>query len=319
MTPTAPLDGVAELTAATPCSTISTAIGEPLSPAAPQRHLPLLLVEDPGAWTRDAVGDSARVPDGMWPQAWEDHGVRIQLIRRPGRRRAAGRRAFLVATDPAHRFIEAFEDATPRLIADIDLARFAAGQPDGRGTLTDAPLLLACTHGKVDACCARLGRPIAAAIAEVYPGLTWETTHVGGCRFAANLVTLPDQSYYGRLTPAAAVDVARATVERGEAPLTHLRGTAGADPFVQHATLLARAADDVLRAGDVTVEDPGETGDGHARTVRLRTPVATHRITLVRADLATTPYGCRKDGTHTWTRFEVRGHRRSPLADARSA
>ena len=42
------------------------------------------------------------------------------------------------------------------------------------------PHLLVCANGKRDACCAIVGRPVAAAAAEVHPGRVWETTHLGG-------------------------------------------------------------------------------------------------------------------------------------------
>ena len=58
-------------------------------------------------------------------------------------------------------------------------------------------MFLVCTHGKRSACCARYGTPLAQALAVRHPGQVWETTHVGGHRFAANLVILPHGLYYG--------------------------------------------------------------------------------------------------------------------------
>jgi hypothetical protein len=49
-------------------------------------------------------------------------------------------------------------------------------------------------------CCARLGVPLAQALAARHPGPVWETTPVGGHRFAANLVLLPHGLYYGPVT-----------------------------------------------------------------------------------------------------------------------
>ena len=69
------------------------------------------------------------------------------------------------------------------------------------------PLLLVCTHGRHDACCAERGRPLAAALAARWPAYTWECSHLGGDRFAANLLTMPDAHCYGRLTPEQGLDV----------------------------------------------------------------------------------------------------------------
>jgi hypothetical protein len=64
------------------------------------------------------------------------------------------------------------------------------------------PLLLVCTHGKHDACCAKYGVPLYEAIREVVDdSWVWQSSHVGGDRFAGNLVCLPDGLYYGRVSP----------------------------------------------------------------------------------------------------------------------
>ena len=69
----------------------------------------------------------------------------------------------------------------------------------GGGDVVDHPLLLVCTHGKHDRCCARYGRPLYEALAEVADeGWVWQCSHVGGDRFAGNLVVLPEGLYFGR-------------------------------------------------------------------------------------------------------------------------
>jgi hypothetical protein len=59
------------------------------------------------------------------------------------------------------------------------------------------PLYLVCAHGRRDVCCARFGGPLARALSAAHPLQVWETTHVGGHRYAANLVILPHGLYYG--------------------------------------------------------------------------------------------------------------------------
>jgi hypothetical protein len=54
----------------------------------------------------------------------------------------------------------------------------------------------------------------------------WETTHVGGDRFAANLVCLPDGTYHGTLDRGSAVEVALGCL-RGEVAEAFYRGRAG--------------------------------------------------------------------------------------------
>ena len=61
------------------------------------------------------------------------------------------------------------------------------------------PLFLVCTNGKRDRCCASLGMPVYKRFAELAPEQTWQTTHLGGHRFAATLQVLPDAVCYGRV------------------------------------------------------------------------------------------------------------------------
>ena len=73
------------------------------------------------------------------------------------------------------------------------------------GDQVEHPLLLVCTHGKHDRCCAKFGRPLYDAVREqVDEEWVWQSTHVGGDRFAGNLVVLPDGVYYGRVEPSEA-------------------------------------------------------------------------------------------------------------------
>jgi hypothetical protein len=70
------------------------------------------------------------------------------------------------------------------------------------------PLFLVCTHGKHDACCARHGLPIYEAMRELLDeGWIWQCSHVGGDRFAGNVVCLPEGLYYGRLKASDAWEV----------------------------------------------------------------------------------------------------------------
>jgi hypothetical protein len=97
------------------------------------------------------------------------------------------------------------------------------------GVVWDDPLYLACTHGKRNVCCARLGGLLAQALAARHPGPVWETTHVGGHRFAANLVLLPHGLYYGPVTvvlAAAAIDA----YQRRSVVVDRYRGRAGQAP-----------------------------------------------------------------------------------------
>ena len=163
-------------------------------------------MEEPGPWG-PAVLNCYRVPDPvrLLAENWErEFGIRPLLIRRPGRSAPAPRRVFVV--NAAHGWAETTTVESLDDVASLDLSGIGSSAGVGLTPHVD-PVLLVCTHGRHDACCAERGRPVAAELARRWPDLVWESSHLGGDRFAANLVTLPGGHYYGRMEPDSAVDV----------------------------------------------------------------------------------------------------------------
>jgi hypothetical protein len=162
-----------------------------------------LLVEFPGAWGSSALRH-ARLPDGIG--AWLSresarHGIKTLLIRRHGRRAAPEHpRVFAAFAHPERPWMETGALGSMRDVLDLDLAALREGTTVGL-TRTEEPIFCVCTHGRHDVCCAELGRPVAAALAGHYPAAGWEVSHIGGDRFAANVLVLPHGLYYGRVGP----------------------------------------------------------------------------------------------------------------------
>ena len=81
-----------------------------------------------------------------------------------------------------------------------------------------------CTNGRHDQCCANLGRPLVRALRESrWANQVWECSHIGGDRFAPNLVVLPDSLYFGRVEPDQASSVLSA-LDDGRIDLSRYRG-----------------------------------------------------------------------------------------------
>jgi len=95
-------------------------------------------------------------------------------------------------------------------------------------------VFLVCGHAQRNACCARFGGPLAVGLAARYPGRVFQTTHVGGHRFAANLVILPHGLYFGPVNVALAT-AAISAYERGAVEVRGYRGRAGQPRPVQEA------------------------------------------------------------------------------------
>ncbi len=70
-----------------------------------------------------------------------------------------------------------------------------------RDSESDEKIVLVCTHGAYDTCCGKLGVPVYNSIKDNKNISAWNSTHVGAHRFSANLVTLPEGIYYGRVNP----------------------------------------------------------------------------------------------------------------------
>ena len=238
-----------------------------------------LLVEQPGGWGPEALLDSTldRAVGAELIRRWEDGaGIRVLLIRRPGRRSAPIRKAWAVVDSRAGRERVGWGSWTdPAELLDLPVGA-GAGQPGG-------PLYLVCAHGRHDPCCAIRGRPVAEALAAARPGAVWECSHVGGDRFAANVVALPHGLFYAHVTGATAVQVA-AAYERGEVRPDLLRGRSAFAPPAQAAQHYARlelgetAVDALLPLGMATL---GE----RTWRVRLAHPPGQLLVT-VRAGLA---------------------------------
>ncbi len=60
-------------------------------------------------------------------------------------------------------------------------------------------IYLVCTNGKKDKCCSKFGVPVFKQLSQL-AGNVWECTHVGGDRFAPNVLALPCCIFYGSLS-----------------------------------------------------------------------------------------------------------------------
>ncbi len=257
------------------CSEVSSDHHEPLTATA-SRIDHWLLVEYRGLWGPNAVrasGLSDQVKRNLREQLRAREHTRLLFIRRPDRRGSPELRAFAATSSQGRETLRAATFESYEDLRELDLA--TAGEPSAQ------PLFLVCTHGKHDPCCARRGRPLFEALAEqLEEESVWQCTHVGGDRFAGNLVCLPHGIYYGRVGRGDAVGVLDAHLE-GWIAMGRYRGRS-AHPFaaqaaerdVREATGL-RGIDELrLRStevdGDVVhVVFEDVAGRGHGRVVRV--------------------------------------------------
>lgn len=219
------------------------------------------LVEEPGPWGPGAVPDSRLGPaaTAALRATAAARSEKLLLVRRPATHRAAApsgnRTIFRVHC------VRGQERVLVRTCAAEDVV--AAAADDDGWEVHDGVLLLVCTHGRKDWCCALRGRPLAQAVAAHEPDGTWECSHLGGCRFAANLLALPGGHAYGRVDAADAGELV-AAVRAGRVVPRLLRGRCTDAMVVQAADAHARLSLGRVDAADlvpVSGERLDEAGD----------------------------------------------------------
>ena len=176
------------------CSEIARENDEPLGATA-SRIDHWLLVEYRGLWSHDALagsGLSDQVKARLRALVAGRPRTRLLLIRRPDRRHQEGLAVYVSTSRVGEEHLGGLVIAEHEELRRLD--PFEAAEP------IDQPLFLVCTHGKHDRCCAKYGRPLWEALSEQLDETSaWQCTHVGGDRFAGNLVVLPHGVYYGRV------------------------------------------------------------------------------------------------------------------------
>lgn len=186
-----------------------------------------LLVEAPGPWSPRSLPKPRGLDDDVLlalRARVTAAGGRTLLIRRPGRGDpvdavAGSRRVFAAVSRPGQ------ERLLTRRVVDAELADMALpfDELSPLGWEIADRLLGVCTHGRHDPCCAVWGRPAAAALARAHPAETWEVSHLGGDRFAANVLVLPEGHYLGRVPPTLAGPIVDRLLA-GERPDPYYRG-----------------------------------------------------------------------------------------------
>ena len=258
----------------------------------------LLLVEQPGPWGRRALIDSRfdRSAALALEQRARSAGVRIQTIRRPGRDTEPHARRWALADTRAG--IE-----TVRWGTFTDDAELLGLSLDGdAGTADNRLVYLVCTHGKHDVCCALRGRPVAAALADAAPGQVWETSHLGGDRFGANVMVLPTGLLYGRVLPFAAAEFV-AAAEADEVLGALLRGRIGTPPAGQAALAFAHEQLALPRRADLQMVSVGAFRNGFA-IVRIRSPHGELDVTVAAEQTPADGLTCANSAPSSFWRYQ---------------
>lgn len=187
-----------------------------------------LLLEYRSAWRAKTVIDNdlsadvahwfASLPDVL---AAEGLKARPQFIRQP-ELESRLLRLMVACADGLFEFTAPGYDELRR----VDVANVVANPDDYAERRIVEPRYLVCTNGQRDLCCARFGLPIYHTLRERFGARVWQTTHLGGHRFAPNLLVLPQSALYGRVNDETLDDLLSDT-EAGVLHAPLLRGRHG--------------------------------------------------------------------------------------------
>lgn len=228
------------------CARHSSAAQEPLIGTVGLRRT-WILIQDHGLWQEKAFKQSdlpekvkRHLVDVVGDFIGDDEKAHnaVVLIRNSERRDVERKKLFVVhaSVDGQPPFIREFEWESPSDILKLPLRCTLSGRDEGRPV---SDLLLVCTNGSRDRCCAKFGLPLYRELAARDPARVWRSSHLGGHRFAPVVAWLPHGIYYGRV-PTEAAGQLLDDINAGKLSLDYFRGRATFPKAAQIAEALLR-------------------------------------------------------------------------------
>jgi hypothetical protein len=196
------------------------------------------LLEYRGAWTDKAFLDS-KIPEDAKKRI-NLHletipNSRLQLIKRHDNS-GDTLKFFVGKSDELEPKLFEFDLTSYGELLDLDINKIL----EGNSHLRNEPLFLVCTNGAYDKCCGKYGISVYLEAAKNENGfMAWQTTHLGGHRFAANILFLPYGIYYGRVRNVGSRILIEQSINRG-IDLEHYRGRSCYSKDVQAAEYFLR-------------------------------------------------------------------------------
>lgn len=205
-----------------------------------------LLLEYPGRWEAKALQNNelpqsvqSRLDETLVELEASGYRPRLQFIRQ---RRSA--------EDSLHFFVCDAEGLRQLVVDDVNQLADIDVTTDVTEEVVENHYFV-CTNGARDVCCSRFGLPTWRELEGTTNGRSWQTTHLGGHRYAPNVLILPHGRMYGRVHPEDVEELV-ATVESGAIATQFLRGRS---QFPTDAQVCESFADCPVRALVESAED----------------------------------------------------------------
>tara|TARA_B110001454_G_C12690077_1_gene421944 strand:- start:176 stop:1123 length:948 start_codon:yes stop_codon:yes gene_type:complete len=184
------------------CSLISKKLAEPLSGTASQAQHLIFITWPKRFWKYEALVSGGGFPQGLkrWIKSQSvEHGkIVLRLISQPG---------MTAECCSLHVYPDGlvYEDIAPDQLKTVLEDHFAGKGQQHSPRVQEIPEVMVCTHGRHDKCCAKFGQALYAQFQRGIEnrGLSlnlWQSSHLGGHRFAPTLVHLPSGEAHGHVT-----------------------------------------------------------------------------------------------------------------------
>ena len=257
------------------CAELSLAMGAPLHGTASEQEVWLLLSYS-GEWRIRAAEDND-LPVAV--QAWLNEQLiaipksRLVLIKQD---RPMPLLTFAIAVTRADdQRLYRFEFDSFEALQGLDVSGIVSGSAEA--PLSSSSFLLVCTNGKRDQCCARFGLPVYRAMQQAAPPEVelWQSTHLGGHRYAAVVLALPLGVMYGYVAPEHTAELLASVTEKRIVP-TLYRGRTFYDGVSNSADFYLRRHLNDWRADGLKV-DSAEALPDHRYAIDFN---SSHTVTI---------------------------------------
>lgn len=261
-----------------------------------------MLLEYPGVWRSSAIEGSTLsdpVKKRLADLCMSTPGLRQVFVRQSHRRSDRMRCFVMDATEIPSTMLQ----LDLSVCNDVDSFDFAGIASHPRAQRLDAPLFMACTHGNHDKCCAKFGIPVFEKLKKIVGDQAWQCSHIGGDRFAGNVICLPDGIYYGHVT-ASDVPAIVDAYHRGEIFMEKYRGRCCYPKVVQVGEYFIRALSGRLGLRDFAFESGRH--EGSSWTVRFRaTADGVHEVTFRGRQAFNELLTCKAEKANPITQYEL--------------
>ncbi|HYI94928.1 MAG TPA: sucrase ferredoxin, partial [Bryobacteraceae bacterium] len=153
-------------------------------------------------------------------------------------------------------------------------------------------------HGNHDKCCSKFGLPVYELLKQAVGDRAWQCSHVGGDRFAANVVCFPYGIYYGHVDLEDVPKIVEASA-RKEIYLKNYRGRACYSKCDQVAEYFVRSQSGLLGLDDLTLISSGEM------TAAFRSANGVHSVEFRAKDGLSQTLTCRSEVAKPIVQYEL--------------